>query len=325
MPRVFVSRALPGDSVDRLRESLDVEVWALADPPAPEDLRKAASESDGLLTMLPDRVDAALFDAAPRLKIVSNLAVGYDNVDIPAANQHGVLVTNTPGVLTEAVADLTFALILTFARRMVEGDRIVRAGAWKAWNPTFLLGCEMNGTTLGIVGLGSIGLAVARRARGFGTRVLHASQSPKTEAETELAVARRELPDLISESDFVSLHVPLLPETRGLIGSRELGLMKPDAVLVNTARGPIVDQAALIEALRGERIGGAALDVFESEPLSKDNPLLSFDNVLVAPHLGSGTLETRSRMADLCAENLIEFFAGRNPPSPVNLGAIADD
>lgn len=322
MPRVFVSRALPGDSVDRLRESLDVEVWALADPPAPEDLRKAASESDGLLTMLPDRVDAALFDAAPRLKIVSNLAVGYDNVDIPAANQHGVLVTNTPGVLTEAVADLTFALILTFARRMVEGDRIVRAGAW---NPTFLLGCEMNGTTLGIVGLGSIGLAVARRARGFGTRVLHASQSPKTEAETELAVARRELPDLISESDFVSLHVPLLPETRGLIGSRELGLMKPDAVLVNTARGPIVDQAALIEALRGERIGGAALDVFESEPLSKDNPLLSFDNVLVAPHLGSGTLETRSRMADLCAENLIEFFAGRNPPSPVNLGAIADD
>ena len=273
--------------------------------------------------MLPDRVDAALFDAAPRLRIVSNLAVGYDNIDIVAANQHGVLVTNTPGVLTEAVADLTFALILTFARRMIEGDRAVRAGEWKDWNPTFLLGREMNGATLGVVGLGSIGRAVAHRARGFGMHVLYAARSPKPEAETELAVERRELPDLIRESDFVTLHVPLLPETRGLIGSRELGLMKSDAVLVNTARGPVLDRAALIEALTQRQIGGAALDVFDSEPISRDDPLLSFDNVLVAPHLGNGTLETRTRMADLCAENLIEFFAGRNPPSPVNLGAKA--
>lgn len=322
MTRDFVSRALPGDGLTRLQESFDVEVWPLADPPSPDDLRKAAVEADGLLTMLPDRVDSALFDASPKLKIVSNLAVGYDNIDIAAANQRGVLATNTPGVLTEAVADLTLALILAFSRRIVDGDRLVREGEWRAWNPTFLLGRDLSGATLGIVGLGSIGLEVARRARGFGMRVLYASRSPKPKAENELAVESRDLLDLIAESDFLSLHLPLLPETRGLIGRRELGLMKPDAVLINTVRGPILDQAALVDALSERQIGGAALDVFESEPVSADDPLLKLDNVLVAPHVGSGTLETRTRMADLCVQNLTAFFSGGSPPTPVNPNVI---
>ena len=318
MTRVFVSRALPGDGLARLRQRFDVEVWPQAEPPPPQALAAAAAESDALLTMLPDRVDAALFETAPRLRIVSNLAVGYDNIDLAAANQHGVLVTNTPGVLTETVADLTFALTLAFARRIVEADATVREGKWNAWSPTFLLGKEVHGSTLGIVGLGSIGLAVAKRARGFGMRVLYTSRSAKPEAEAALGAEQRDLMGLMRESDFVSVHVALLPETRGLIGRFELEAMRPHAVLVNTARGPVVDQPALIEALRERRIGGAALDVFESEPISTDHPLLSLDNVLVAPHVGSGTLETRTRMADLCVQNLVSFFAGETPPSPVN-------
>jgi glyoxylate reductase len=318
VPRVFVSRSLPGDGLDRLRDVCDVEVWPDADPPPPAALIEAACDKDGLLTMLPDRVGAELFDAAPSVRIVSNLAVGYDTIDVTAATQRGVLVTNTPGVLTETVADLTFALLLSFARRIVEGDRMVREGRWGAWSPLLLVGKEVHHATLGIVGLGEIGTALARRALGFNMRVIYNSRTRKPELEHELGLEWRELPDLLRDADFVSVNVSLSPQTRGLIGAEQLALMKPDAVLINASRGPVVDQPALVEALRRHRIGGAALDVFAVEPIPADDPLLALDNVIVAPHVGSATLRTRTLMADLAVRNLIAFFRGERPPACVN-------
>jgi glyoxylate reductase len=318
MPRVFVTRELPGDGIDRLRKVANVDVWPDIDPPPPPDLLRGLDGADGVLVLITDRIDAAVMDANPGLRIISNMGVGYDHIDPKAATERGILVTNTPGVLTDATADLAFALILGFARRLVEGERIVRDGTWPAWRPTFLLGRSVAGTTLGIVGLGAIGLAVARRARGFGMRVLYSSRSRKPEAEAELGLEWRSLDDLLAESDWVSIHAALTPETRGFIGRRELGVMRRDAVLVNTARGPVVDEPALIEALRNRRIGGAALDVYAVEPLPLDSPLLSLDNVLLAPHVGSATVETRKKMADLAVDNLIAFFEGRRPPACVN-------
>lgn len=318
MPRVFVSRHLPGGGLERLARVAEVEVWPEEDPPPADALRAAAARADGLLTLLTDRVDAALLDAAPSLRIVSNLAVGYDNVDVAAATARRVLVTNTPGVLTETVADLTFALILAFCRRLAEGERVVREGRWPPWRPTFLLGRDVHGAILGIIGLGAIGQAVARRARGFEMRVLYWSRHRKPEAETALGAEWAPLDDLLRRADIVSLHIALTPETRSLIGQRELRLMKPDALLVNTARGAVVDQEALTRALAERRIGGAALDVFEVEPLPPDDPLLALDNVLVTPHVGSATVETRVKMADLAVDNLLAFFRGQRPPCCVN-------
>jgi glyoxylate reductase len=318
VPRVFVTRQLPGGGIERLRQLADVSVWPDHDPPPADVLRDEASKSDGLLTLLTDRIDGELLDAAPGVRIVANMAVGYDNIDVAGATQRGVLVTNTPGVLTETTADLAFALILAFARRIPAGERVVREGRWGLWHPTDFLGRDVNGATLGIVGLGAIGLAVARRACGFGMRLLYCSRHRKPEAEAELGVEWRSLDDLLGQSDFVSLHVALTPETRNLIGARELALMKPDGVLVNTSRGGVVDQAALVQALRERRIGGAALDVFALEPLPPDDPLLALDNVLVAPHVGSATIETRTKMADLAIDNLIAFFRGERPPTCVN-------
>jgi glyoxylate reductase len=287
-------------------------------PPPAKALLGAASNADGLLTMLTERIDATLLDGAPDLRIVANMAVGYDNIDVAAATQRGVIVTNTPGVLVEATAELAFALLLASARRLVEGERIVREGRWPPWRPDFHLGKQLAGSTLGIVGLGAIGEAVARRARGFEMRLLYYSRTRKHATEHELGLTYLPLDELLGQSDFVSLHVALSPETRHLIGAERLALMKPDAVLVNTARGPIVDQAALTEALREHRIGGAALDVFEVEPLPPGDPLLKLDNVLVAPHIGSATLATRTRMADLAVDNLITFLKGERPPTMVN-------
>lgn len=318
MPRVFVTRALPGSALERLSEVAEVQVWPLKDPPSYAELLKAADGATGLATMLPDRIDEYVFEAAPSVRIVSNLAVGYDNIDVAAATRHGVVVTNTPGVLFEAVADLTFSLLLAGARRIVEADRIVREGGWPAWRPDFLLGKELNGAKLGLVGLGAIGEAVARRARGFGMRTLYFSRSRKPDAETALGVEYAGLPELLRQSDFVSIHVALNPETRGLIGAAELALMKQDAIIVNTARGPIIDQPALVQALRENRIGGAALDVFETEPLAVDDPLLSLENVVVAPHVGSATLTTRTRMANLVVDNLIAYLKGEPPPTMLN-------
>lgn len=317
--RIFVCRELPGDGLARLTAAgLAVDLWTLREPPPAGALTAAAAVCDGLLTMLTERIDADLLDAAPSVRIVGNMAAGYDNVDVPAATGRGVLVTNTPGVLTETTADLALALILAVGRRVVEGDRVVREGGWGPWHPSFLLGRDVHGATLGIVGLGAIGQAVARRARGFGMRILYTSRSRKPEAAAELQAQRCELDDLLRESDFVSLHLPLSPETRGMIGAREFGLMKPSAYLVNTSRGGLIDQAALVEALAGHRIAGAALDVAAVEPVPPGDPLLALGNLVITPHTGSATIETRTKMADLAVENLIAFFERRKPPHCVN-------
>jgi glyoxylate reductase len=243
--------------------------------------------------------------------------VGYDNIDVPAATEAGVLITNTPGVLTETVADLNFALILAFARRMAEGDRAVRQGLWGQWSPHFLLGRDVHGTTIGIVGLGAIGIAVARRALGFGMTVLYSNRTRRPEAEA-MGLEHCSLPDLLRRADWVSINVALTPETRHLIGREQFEQMKPDAVIVNTARGGVIDQDAMVQALQQRRIGGAALDVFAVEPIPPDDPLLALDNVVVLPHLGSASLQTRAKMTDLCVDNLIAFFKGEAPPTPVN-------
>jgi glyoxylate reductase len=322
-PRVFVSRRLVGDGVLRLAAEVEVELWPGDDPPPADVLHSEAQNSDGILVNIADRVDAALIEAAPRLRIVSQMAVGYDNIDVDAATRLGVLVTNTPGVLTEATADMAFALLLAQARRLPEGLRAINQGTWGDWQPWFLLGRDLSGKTLGIVGLGEIGKAVARRAMGFGMRVIYTSRQRKPEVEAALGVAWRELPVLLAESDYVSLHMALNDDTRAMIGPAELAQMKPDGVLINTARGGVVDQAALVQALREGRIGGAGLDVFESEPLARDHPLLEFDHVVVAPHLGSATVETRTRMSDLAVDNLLAFFRGERPPRCVNPEVLA--
>jgi glyoxylate reductase len=322
-PRVFVSRRLVGEGVSRLQADLDVELWPGDDPPPPEVLREEAARSEGILVNIGDRVDAAVLEAAPGLRIVSQMAVGYDSIDVATATARGVLVTNTPGVLTDATADMAFALLLAQARRLPEGERAIRRSEWGDWKPWFLLGRDLTGKTLGIVGLGAIGMAVARRALGFGMRVVYNSRHRKPEAEAEMGLEWRELPALLAESDYVSLHMALNQETRGMIGAGELAQMKSDAVLINTARGGVVDQAELVQALRDGTIGGAGLDVFESEPLAADDALMSLDNVVVAPHLGSATVETRTRMSDLAVDNLLAFFRGERPPCCVNGEVLA--
>ena len=317
-PRVFVSRRLVGDGVSRLEAELDVELWPGDDPPPPEVLRAEAAKSAGILVNIADRIDAGVLQAAPGLRIVSQMAVGYDNIDVVAATARDVLVTNTPGVLTDATADMAFALLLAQARRLPEGEKAIRAGQWGDWKPWFLLGRDLTGKTLGIVGLGAIGTAMARRAKGFGMRIVYYSRRRKPEAEADLGVEWRELTELLAEADYVSLHMALNEATRAMIGAAELARMKRDAVLINTARGGVVDQVALLRALREGTIGGAGLDVFETEPLLADDPLLSLDNVVVAPHLGSATVETRTRMSDLAVENLLAYFRGERPPSCVN-------
>ena len=303
MARAFVTRALPGAALDRLAQQHDVDIWDGEEPPAADELRARAAEADGLLSMLTDRIDAELLDACPRLRVVSNYAVGTDNVDVAAAASRGIAVGNTPGVLTEATADLAFALLLAAARRIVEADAFVRDGRWATWQPGLMLGRDVHGATLGIVGYGRIGQAVARRAEGFGMAVVHTK-----------AVS---LHELLERSDFVSLHAPLTAETRGMIGEAELRRMKPTAILVNTARGPLVDQAALRTALAEGWLAGAALDVFDPEPLPAGDPLLGAPNLVVAPHIGSASHGAREAMAELAVDNLLAGLAGEPLPHAV--------
>lgn len=317
-PRVFVTRRLPGRALERLAEEADVEVWPDELPPPREDFALKARQSEGLLTLLTDRVDEALLDAAPKLLVVSNMATGYDNVDVGSATEHGVLITRTPGVLSETTADFAFALMLAAARRVVEGDRYVREGQWKTWGPETLLGQDVYGATLGIVGLGGIGSEVTKRARGFGMRLLYTGPSRKPDAERELGVGYRSLEDLLRESDFVSLHAPLTAETKQMINRDSLRLMKATAVLVNTGRGPLIDQSALYEALRDGVIFAAALDVTDPEPIPLDDPLLTLPNVIITPHIASAGVATRSRMALLAAENLLAALQGEVPEHSVN-------
>ena len=317
-PKIYVTRRLPEEALAPLRTCGEVQVWESDHAIPRETLLQEIIDTVALLGMVTERIDDDLLDHAPQLKLVANMAVGYDNVDVPALTRRGVVLTNTPGVLTETTADLTFALMLGIARRIGEGDRRVRAGQWPVWSPFVFLGTDVHHATLGIIGLGRIGIEVAKRARGFDMRVLYHNRSQNKDAEEQLGCTRVDMDTLLSESDFVVVLVPLGPQTHRLISAPQLKKMKPTAFLVNAARGPIVDAPALYEALRDKVIAGAALDVTDPEPLPADDPLLTLDNCLVVPHVGSASIATRTRMATLAAENIAAFLSGRRPPTPVN-------
>lgn len=319
-PRVFVTRELPGEGFASLcaDPELEVSVWPGESPPPPDELRAGVRGADGLLCLITDQVDASVLEAAgPGLRVVSQMAVGVDNIDVGACAARGIPVGHTPGVLTETTADLAWALLMAGARRVVEAAAYVKAGRWQTWAPTMLAGRDVHGATLGIVGFGAIGQAVARRARGFEMRVLYWSRREKPEAAA-LGATFVPLERLLAESDFVSVHVALTAETRHLIDAAALGRMKETALLVNTARGPVVDEAALVEALRSGRPGGAALDVTEVEPLPLESPLLELPQVTVLPHIGSASMATRAKMADIAVANLRAGLRGEPLPHAVS-------
>ncbi len=319
-PRVAVLRRIPDSALELMREHADVWVSEHDRPLTTEELPAAVAGADAVVSMLHDRIDGEVLDAAgEQLRCVANVAVGYDNIDVTAASQRGVLVTNTPGVLTDATADIAMGLILAVTRRFGEGERVIRSRQWWSWHMFFMLGTGIQGKTLGIVGLGQIGQATARRARAFGMEIVYTQRRPADPAvEQELGGARRlELGELLATADVVSLHVPLTPDTRHLIDADGLRRMKSGAYLVNTARGPIVDEAALAAALRDGVIAGAGLDVYENEPEVHPD-LLVLDNVVLLPHLGSATIETRTAMAELAARNVVAVLTGEQPPTPVN-------
>jgi lactate dehydrogenase-like 2-hydroxyacid dehydrogenase len=303
---VFVTRQLPGDALERLEAEHGVEIWPERLPPPRAELLARAPKLEGLLSLLTDPVDAELIEAAPNLRAISNYAVGVDNVDVEAASARGIPVGNTPGVLTESTADLALALMLGIARRLGEGEAFVRAGEWVTWEPGLMLGRDLHGATVGIVGYGRIGQAVGRRLEGFGCELLTTSGSGGVP-----------LDELLERSDFVTVHTPLTPTTRGLIGTEALARMKPTAYLINTARGPIVDTDALAHALHAGELAGAALDVTDPEPLPGDHLLLQAPNLLVVPHVGSATVATRERMADMAVDNLLAGLAGEPMPNQV--------
>jgi len=318
-PRVYVTRRLPQPALDIIRPIADFTLWDREDiPPSREVLLREVTQVDGLLSLLTDRIDGEVMDAAPRLRVVSNFAVGFDNIDIPAATQRRIVVTNTPEVLTETVADFAFCLMLAAARRLVEGDRYARDGKWKTWEPLLLAGQDMYRATLGLIGLGRIGSAVARRAKGFEMRVMYYDPFRREDLEQSLQIEYRPFTDVLRQADFISVHVPLSEQTRHLIGRDQFSMMKPTAVFVNTSRGPVVDQQALAEALAARRIFAAGIDVFEREPVPTDDPLLAQGNAIVAPHIASASIPTRIRMATLAAENLVAVLQGKRPPNPVN-------
>ena len=322
--KVFVTRQVAPEVVDLLRrEFAAVDVWESPLPPTPRQLRKRARGCVALITMLTDRVDAALLEAAPGLKVVANVATGYDNFDLAAAAARGVLLANTPGVLEKTTADMAFALLLAAARRVVEASQEAKAGAWGPWHPLSWLGRDVHERTLGVVGLGHIGLEVAKRAKGFDMRVLYTARTRHAKEEARYGLEYMSgLTALLQQSDFVTLHVPLTPETRGLIGAGELRAMKPTAILINTSRGEAVDQAALLDALRRGTIAGAGLDVTTPEPLPAGHALWGLPNVVITPHIGSATHDTRRRMALLAAENVIAACSGVPMPAGLDLEVL---
>ncbi len=317
-PKVLITRRVPQPGIDLVAAHCDVELWD-SDLPIPRStLLEKVADKDGIYCLLTERIDDELLDAAPRLKVVSQMAVGFDNIDVAACTRRGIPVGNTPGVLTETTADFTWALLMSAARRIVEGVEYVRAGHWVTWGPMLLMGPDLYGATLGIVGMGRIGQAVARRATGFGMRILYSDAQPIPDAEKEFGAVYVSMEQLLAESDFVTLHVNLTPQTYHLIDAAALKAMKPSAILVNAARGGVVDHDALVEALRSGEIAYAALDVTEPEPLPADHPLVHLPNCIVVPHIASASIATRTKMATMAAENLLAGVRGEPLPNCVN-------
>ncbi len=321
LPKVYVTRKIQDAGLNLLPGKVDFEVWEKDAPIDRATLLEKASGVDGLLCTLSDKIDEELLSRCPGLKVASNYAVGFDNIDVDEATRRGVLITNTPDVLTNATADLAFTLLLASARRVVEASEFLRSGDWKIWSPNLFLGQEVAESVIGIVGMGKIGHAVARRAAGFSMKILFHNRSPKPDVEKELGAKQVSLEELLRESDFISLHCPLNDETRGLIGERELKMMKKTSVLINSSRGPVVDQRALYRACSEGWIWGAGLDVFDEEPVPLDEPLLTLKNVTTLPHLGSATVKAREGMARKAAENLLAALEGRRPTDLVNPSA----
>lgn len=321
--KIYITRKIPDPAVSLLEEVFEVSMWPEEDSCVPRDVLCAESrDSFGLLSMLTDKIDEELLKEAENLRIVSNMAVGYDNIDVGACSRRGIIVTNTPGVLTEATADLAFGLLLATARRIPEAQEYLKNGLWETWSPMLLTGLDVWGSTIGIVGMGRIGTAVARRAKGFNMRIVYYSRTRDLGVEEELGAEYRSLDSLLKEADFVTMHLPLTEQTKGLIGEKEIGLMKREAVLINTARGGIVDEDALAKALRDRKIWGAGLDVFSREPISVDSPFFGLDNVVLLPHIGSATVTTRTEMAVLAARNVREYLLSGIPITPVNPEAL---
>ncbi len=317
-PKVFVSRLIPDEGLNLVLDACDAEVWQDELPPPREILLEKIRDKVGLLSLLTDKIDAELMDMNPQLRVVSNYAVGFDNVDIPAATARGLPIGNTPGVLTDTTADFAFTLLMSAARRVVEGADYVRAGKWKTWGPKLLMGVDVHGATLGLVGFGRIGQAMAKRASGFDMRVLYYDQYRRADLEQSMGVMYADMDTLLRESDFISIHTDLNATTRHMFNADAFSKMKASAILVNTARGPVIDHAALYDALSSGKIRVAALDVTEPEPIPMDSPLRTLPNCLVVPHIASATIATRGKMAEMAAKNLIAGVNGERLPTPVN-------
>ncbi len=318
MKQVFVTRSLPPPGIEMLKEIYEVEVNAHDRVLIKEEIISGITDADALVCLLTDTIDKEIIEAGSNIRIISNYAVGYNNIDVNFATSKGIIVTNTPGVLSETTADLAFALLISTARRIPEGDRFMREGKFLGWAPKLMLGTDVHGKTLGIIGLGRIGKLFAKRALGFDMEVLYHATNRKPLVEQELGIKYAELDELLKKSDFVSLHIPLTPATKGLIGKKELNLMKPTAILINTARGEVVDEPALIEVLNEKRIRGAGLDAFWGEPTNVSPKLYELDNVVLAPHMGSASFETRSKMAEMAAQAVIDALNGKRPQHVVN-------
>ncbi len=321
-PRVYVTQRIPDQGLNLIRDFCDATVWPEELPPPREEILRQTRDCDGLVSLLTDTIDGELLDACPQLRVVSNMAVGFDNIDVPAATARGVLVGNTPGVLTETTADFAFALLLATARRIVEGVDYARAGKWRTWGPMLLLGTDVHHATLGLVGLGRIGVEMAKRARGFDMRVLYYDVYRREDLEREMDITYAALDEVLAQADFVSIHTPLTPETRHLMNRERFAAMKSSGALINTSRGPVVETDALVEALRSGQIAYAALDVTEPEPLPADHPLMSMPNCIVTPHIASASGATRGKMAEIAARNLIAGLKGEPLPAGLNNDAL---
>ncbi len=318
-PKVFVTRRIPQAALDKLEPQVEMKIWPGELPPPYETLLEKVRGIDALLCLLTDRIDRPLMEAArTSIKVISQMAVGYDNIDIQAATALGIPVGNTPGVLTETTADFAWALLMAAARRVVEADKLTRAGGWKTWGPMFMLGTDIFGATLGIVGFGRIGQAIARRAAGFNMRILMYDRNPSQEAAEAYHATWVPLERLLAESDFVTIHTSLNDETLHMFGAEQFKLMKPTAILVNTSRGPVVDQPALVAALRARTIAAAAIDVTETEPIPAGDPLLTLENLVITPHIASASIQARSKMAVMAADNLLAGLAGERLPNCAN-------